>query len=214
MSSADIPKAVNYFVINEDDDSKIEFLYEPPKKKIVREQKGAKGMIYMAISSACFSLMAFLLKILYLKSSVSTYEVTYWQSIIIAFLNFTLFKVYSKDHLEVPQNMRATLVLRSMFGFFGMTGYYLALQYTDLSKATTLYWTNPVFTAVIAYFMINEHLNFIDWLAIFVSFFGILVIQNPWAVEAMEKETTREESILDSLGSLAAIVGAVSFSIA
>lgn len=73
-------------------------------------------------------------------------------------------------------NMRSTLILRSVSGFFGMTGYYLALQYTDLSKATTLYWTNPVFTAVIAYFWINESLNFIDWLAIFVSFFGIIVI--------------------------------------
>jgi drug/metabolite transporter (DMT)-like permease len=76
--------------------------------------------------------------------------------------------------------MRATLVLRSIFGFLGTIGFYLAIQYTDLSKATTLYWTNPVFTAVIAYFMINEHLNFIDWLAIFTSFFGILVIENPW----------------------------------
>ena len=133
-------------------------------------------MIYMAISSAAYTLMAFTLKNLYLKSSVSTFEVTYWQSIVMGVLNFSLFKVYGKDHLQVPRNMRTTLILRSIFGFLGTIGYYLALQYTDLSKATILFWTNPVFTAIIAYFMINEHLNFIDWLAIFVSFFGILVI--------------------------------------
>jgi len=91
-------------------------------------------------------------------------------------MNFGLFKVYKKDHMTVPTNMRSTLVLRAITGFFGMTGYYLALQYTDLSKATTLYWTNPVFTAVIAYFWIDESLNFIDWVAIFTSFGGILVI--------------------------------------
>lgn len=91
-------------------------------------------------------------------------------------LNFILFKVYQKDHMDVPNNMRATLILRAVSGFFGMTGYYLALQYTDLSKATTLYWTNPVFTAVISYLWINESLNFVDWLAIFISFFGIIVI--------------------------------------
>lgn len=34
---ADLPKAANYFVINEDDDSKIEFVFEPRKKKLVRE---------------------------------------------------------------------------------------------------------------------------------------------------------------------------------
>lgn len=133
-------------------------------------------MIYMLISALFFSMMAFILKLLYLNSACSTYEVTYWQSIVMMVLNFSLFKVYNKDHLQVPDNMRATLILRSVTAFFGMTGYYLALEYTDLSKATTLYWTNPVFTAVIAYLWINESLNFIDWLAIFISFFGIIVI--------------------------------------
>lgn len=69
-------------------------------------------------------------------------------------------------------------------------------------------------TAVIAYFIINETLNFIDWLAIFVSFFGILVIQNPWARDAMEREAGKEKSIIDTLGSLAALGGAVFFAIA
>ena len=166
----------------------------------------------MAISSAAYTMMAFLLKLLYMKSSVSTFEVTYWQSVMMATLNFILFKAYNQDHLKVPMHMRSTLVLRSIFGFFGMTGYYLALQYTDLSKATTLYWTNPVFTAVFAYFMINESLNFIDWLAIFVSFFGILVIQNPWATASIESKD-EHASLYDTLGSLAAIGGAISFSI-
>ena len=94
-----------------------------------------------------------------------------------------------------------------------MTGYYLALEYTDLSKATTLYWTNPVFTAVISYLWIHESLNFIDWLAIFISFFGIIVIQNPWSRMTHEAEIGSDMSTLDVLGSLAALGGAVMFSI-
>ena len=86
--------AINYFIINEDDDSKIDFDFKPNSKKVIREQKGAKGMIYMAISSACFSLMAFLLKILYIDTNVSTFEVTYWQSMMMGALNFPLFKAY------------------------------------------------------------------------------------------------------------------------
>jgi len=127
--------------------------------------------------------------------------------------NFSLFKLYQKDHLDVPYNQRRVLVLRSVFAFFGMIGYYLALEYTDLAKATTLYWTNPVFTAVISYFVINEHLCFIDWVAIFVSFFGILVIENPWSLEALAREKSEQYSITTLLGSLAAIGGALSFSV-
>lgn len=163
----------------------------------------------MLISACFFSLMAFFLKLLYLNSYIGTYEVTYWQSMFMMCLNFGLFKVYAKDHLTVPVNMRTTLVWRAITGFLGMTGYYLALEYTDLSKATTLYWTNPVFTAVIAYFWIDESLNFVDWLAIFTSFGGILVIQNPYQLW----QSAHQLSISDYLGSSAAIGGALFFSV-
>ena len=64
-------------------------------------------------------------------------------------------------------------------------------------------------TAVLSYFWINEALSFIDWIAIFVSFTGILVIQNPWAKFA---DTGR--SVEDTMGAFAALVGAVFYAIA
>lgn len=56
-------------------------------------------MLYMLVSAGFFSLMAFVLKILYLNSNISTYEVTFFQSLLMSALNFGLFKVYKKDHL-------------------------------------------------------------------------------------------------------------------
>lgn len=126
-----------------------------------------------------------------------------------AILNLSLFKTYGKDHLLVRDDMRVTLIVRSICAFLGVTGFYLALQYSDLSKATALFWTNPMMTAIIAYFSLNESLNFVDWLAIFVSFAGILIIQNPWAHEV---DVTR--SYEDFLGTMAALGGAVFFAIA
>jgi len=123
-------------------------------------------------------------------------------------LNLSLFKAYGKDHLLVRDDMRVTLILRSIAAFLGVTGFYLALQYTDLSKASALFWTNPMMTAVISYFWINESLNFIDWLAIFVSFVGILVIQDPWSHEIAANRTFEE-----LMGSLAALGGALFFAI-
>ena len=135
----------------------------------------------MLISAIFYTLLAFLLKMLYINSDISTYEITYFQAMVMGLLNLGLFKAYDKDQLLVREDMRVTLVLRSVSAFLGVSGFYLALQYTDLSKATALYWTNPMMTAVIAYFVINESLNFVDWVAIFVSFAGILVIENPYA---------------------------------
>ena len=109
----------------------------------------------------------------------------------------------------VRDDMRSTLVIRSILAFLGSTGFYLALQYTDLSKATALYWTNPMMTAVVAYLVLNESLPFIDWIAILVSFAGILVIQNPWA-----KGYAENRSYEETVGSLAAIGGALFYAIA
>jgi drug/metabolite transporter (DMT)-like permease len=169
-------KGHHYFKVNQSHAEEIVFQYEAPVVHVSREQKGSKGIMYMLISAVFYTIMATLLKILYLNSNISTYEVTYFQSIVMVILNFSLFKAYDKDHLLVRDDMRTTLILRSVYAFLGVSGFYLALEYTDLSKATTLYWTNPMMTAVISYFVLGESLNFVDWLAIFVSFFGILVI--------------------------------------
>ena len=164
--------------------------------------------MYMLLSAIFYTLMAFFLKMLYLHSDINTYEVTYWQAIVIGLLNFVMFKAAKKDHLLVRDDMRGTLIIRSICAFIGLSGFYLALEYTDLSKATALYWTNPMMTALLASFWIDETLAFIDWLAIFVSFVGILIIENPWA-----HEVAANRSYEDMMGSVAALVGAFFFAI-
>jgi drug/metabolite transporter (DMT)-like permease len=167
----------------------------------------------MLISSLFFSMMAFLLKLLYINSEVTTYEVTYWQSLIMIFLNMVLFRVYKKDHMEVPKGLRNTIILRGFTGFVGMSGFYLALEFTDLSKATALYWTNPMITALISSCMLHEILTFLDWLAIFVSFAGIIVIENPWTISTLIETTSETVSTQSLIGSSAAIIGAVFFAV-
>lgn len=176
---------------------------------VYNESKGSKGMFYMLLSALCFTVTAFLLKLMYLNSNISTYEFTYWNSIVIGILNLALVKYNHRDHLLVRVDMRTTLVWRSMSAFIGLSGFYLAVQYTDLSKATVLFWTNPMITAALGYFMINEALTFVDWFAILTSFAGILVVQNPW-----DKLAETGKTYEDSMGSIAALVGSVFFSIA
>ena len=42
-------------------------------------------------------------------------------------LNLGMFKLYNKDQLLVRDDMRVTLILRSVAGFIGLTGFYLAV---------------------------------------------------------------------------------------
>ena len=130
----------------------------------------------MTISSVTAALMAFILKELYMYSNITAFEVTYWQSIIIILVEYVMLKWSKKDQFNVPDGIRVTFVLRCITSFLGTLGYFMAIQFIDLSKASVLYWTNPMFTAVISYLWLKESLSLIDWGAILASFCGILII--------------------------------------
>lgn len=166
-------------------------------------------MVYMAIAALFYSVQAFLMKMLYIKSTIAAYEVTYWQNMLMVIIIYIWMRILKRDPFAVPQGLRYTLILRNFTGFIGITGYYLAIQYTSLSKAAVLYWTNPMFTAVISACWLKEMISFIDWVAIGISFAGIIVIQNPLARQAIAELYSPKQSYEQLFGSLAAIVGAI-----
>jgi len=84
-------------------------------------------MIYMLISSIAASLMAFILKELYLYSNVTAFEVTYWQSMIIIIVEYIMLKWSKKDQFKVPDDIRSTFILRCFSGFLGTLGYFMAI---------------------------------------------------------------------------------------
>ena len=149
-----------------------------------------KGMIYMTISSVTAAIMALVLKYLFIYSNITAFEVTYWQSIIIIIVEYVMLKWSKKDQFKVPSGIRVTFVLRCITGFLGTLGYFIAIQFVELSRAAVLYWTNPMFTAVISYLWLKESLSLIDWGAILASFCGILIIQNPWSSNLVAQETS------------------------
>lgn len=70
---------------------------QPVKAAPVIKNKGAKGIFYMAISACSFSMMAFVLKKLYMNSNISAYEVTYWQNIILVILYYGMLRSLKQD---------------------------------------------------------------------------------------------------------------------
>lgn len=165
----------NYFRVECEENDEPEYV-APIKLPPVIKNKGAKGIFYMMISAFSFSMVAFILKSLYMHSNISAYEVTYWQNIMLIVLYYGMLRSLRQDLFKVPEDLRISLIWLGFLGFMGITGYYLALQYIDLSKAAVLYWTNPMFTAVITYFWLRESISFIDWIAIGCSFAGIVLI--------------------------------------
>ncbi|MDI6711665.1 MAG: DMT family transporter [Anaerosomatales bacterium] len=82
------------------------------------------------------------------------------------------------SHMRLPQ--REDLGRIALGGLFGITVYHLALNYGETSvsagAASLIIASGPVFTAILARFLLKERLTLWGWLGIAVAFSGVAAI--------------------------------------
>lgn len=66
--------------------------------------------------------------------------------------------------------------MRGIFGFFSATSFFLAIDYLSLSMAVSLYYTSPILTAIICYFVLGEKLAKLEIVGIFSAMFGVILL--------------------------------------
>jgi drug/metabolite transporter (DMT)-like permease len=71
------------------------------------------------------------------------------------------------------------LALRGLLGFGGLSGYYIALGRLPLADATTLQNATPVFTALLAWWLLDERLGWSTATAIACGLAGVALIAHP-----------------------------------
>src|SRR3569833_2701731 len=101
-----------------------------------------KGMLYMAIAALFYSTLAFLLKALYIKSTINAFEVTYFQNILMVIMNYVWMRAKHRDPFTVPRGLRITLILRNFTKNKNKTKNNQTKQKTKKTKTTKNYWTN------------------------------------------------------------------------
>ena len=165
----------------------------------------------MILSAIGFSIQACGIKYLYSTMSISSFEVVYWRSFLMATFDYIFMRISKIDHMGIPDDLRPTVFLRAIVGFGGIAGYFTAIKLTSLSKASVLFFTNPIFTALNARLFLKESLSYYDWMAILFAFFGIILLQNPFGRESSSEEFDRT---LDTIGSFMSLASAISASFA
>lgn len=73
-----------------------------------------------------------------------------------------------------------------------------------LTKSSMIYWTIPIFTAIFANIHLKERITSLDWIAVFLAFAGIVIMQNPFG----QTYNTNGE-LAENVGTLCAFLGAV-----
>jgi len=72
---------------------------------------------------------------------------------------------------------RKLLLLRGVFGTTSLAFFFITLQNIPLASAMTIQYLSPIFTAIIAIFILKEPVKYLQWIFYFAALIGVLLIE-------------------------------------
>lgn len=129
------------------------------------------AILYMVFASFLFALTMAFAKLL--SVSMGAVEVTFWRNAIgLVVVGITLFHTPINNIGGKPY----TLLFRGVIGTIALLTFFYTIGATTLSSAIVYAKTEPIFTALLAFFLLKEKLKFSSYIAILIGFFGVVIL--------------------------------------
>lgn len=131
----------------------------------------SEGAIYMLLATLSFSIMNICIKKV---THIPPMEVVFFRCFTAMLIAFgALFKA----KVSWMGSNRKLLLLRGFFGTIALYTFFITIQNIPLASAVTIQYLSPIFTTIIAIFLLKEKVKPIQWLFFAVSFAGVLLIK-------------------------------------
>lgn len=128
----------------------------------------------MVLAAFFFSLMAVTVKML--RGKIPSQEIVLARSIFMFIVGIYLLKRYRQPLLGRNKKL---LFMRGFFGFLGLSAFFYTLTTIPIADSVVLQYTSPLFTAILAPFILQERNSPRQWLLYLLSFSGIVLIVKP-----------------------------------
>ena len=137
--------------------------------------KNQLGFLYMFLSVCAFSIMDLIVK---WSDTYPLGEVLFFRGFFgVLFYFFIIPKQRVKNFYYTK---RAGLhFLRCVIGLIALIAIFIALRNLPLATVVSISFAAPIFTTIFSIFFLSEKVGFYRWLAVFVGFFGIIIITEP-----------------------------------
>lgn len=155
------------------------------------------GLRYAAAGAFCFSFMSAFAKLL--GDRIPTQEIILARGLVTALLSAYALR---RAGLSLWGRERPLLILRGLLGYGALTCFLWAVIRLPLADTTVIHFTNPVFTALLAVFVLGEVLRWREVGLTLMALGGVLFIARPGFLFG-------QGSGLDPLAVLVALMGAV-----
>ncbi len=125
----------------------------------------------MLLSTFSFAIMNVMVKKL---GNIPSMEMMFFRCTVSMIL---CFQILIRDKVDWKGSNRMLLIARGTFGTISVYAFFLTLQNMPLGTAVTIQYLSPIFTTVIAIFLLKEKVRPLQWLFFIISFSGVLVIK-------------------------------------
>jgi drug/metabolite transporter (DMT)-like permease len=134
----------------------------------------SRGVLYMTLSALGFSLMSVLVK--KVSPHLPTGEIVLARAVMTLVLSFVMLR---RAGIEPWGTQRGKLVQRGLLGSAALACYYIALVRLPLADATTLQYVQPLITALLAWWILQEAVGWATAFAIACGLAGVLAVVHP-----------------------------------
>ncbi len=131
----------------------------------------SKSVQYMLVSTFCFSIMQALIKYL---PEIHSFEHVFFRSFVT-----WLFAIFFLLWNKIPLKGKNTKLLftRAIVGTISLFTFFYILPRIPFGTAVTLKYLAPVFTAILAIFMLGERLKWIQWTFLGMAMLGVCFLK-------------------------------------
>ena len=138
-----------------------------------------RGVLMMCLSTVGFATMHFAIRVV--SAELHPLQIAFLRDL---FGLLFLAPLLIGSGFEQMKTSRIGLhALRAVVNIGAMWLFFSALAITPLAKVTALGFTAPIFMAILSVAVLGETFRLRRWLAIFVSFIGMLIILRPGLIE-------------------------------
>lgn len=130
-----------------------------------------RGILYMLFASFLFALTMVFAKLL--SNSMGSVEVTFWRNAIGLIL---IGAFILKKPIQNTGGKPLTLVFRGVVGTIALLAFFYTVGATSLSNAIVYAKTEPIFTAILAFFVLGEKLKSNAMIAVVIGFIGVAML--------------------------------------
>jgi drug/metabolite transporter (DMT)-like permease len=129
------------------------------------------GIRHMLASTFFFALMNVCIKKV---GHIPAMEIVFFRCLVS--LVMCLF-ILQRDNIPWQGTNRQRLLARGIFGTIALYTFFITLRNMPLGTAVTIQYMSPIFTTIVAIFLLKERVKAPQWLFFLLSFVGVLVIK-------------------------------------